>query len=390
MAGLTTGAAPAPSTRRARRTPAACRRGRWDRRAGRRARRAPARGRCASARARRRRLALVGRPEDRHHGRAERARHVHRPGVVRDQQLEAREHAHELREPRLAGQHPRRMPHGRGDLLRERPLGGRAQHRHPGPRLPRQRVPHGREARGRPALGGAVRGARVEADPGPRPEEAAGGLRPLRGRAQRRVGFRGDAQSEGGDHRAIVVHLAAAPNRRGHPRAAGQEESAALRGVAPALRNSGEAERQRGAERVGEQHAPVESAAHDVRVRAGRRGEPGAVHLGDGAVQLGDRRAGEHLQTGARVVPREVAQRRQREHDVAQPIGRTHQEAFGPAHAVSDGGRVFQRRCIHSHCSGCARTQPSMTSATRCVSAAMSAVRSPEGVQRMGGSYDSR
>ena len=111
------------------------------------------------------------------------------------------------------------------------------------------------------------------------------------------------------------------------------------------------------------------------------------VDLGHRAVHLADPGPSQHLEARGRETPPQVAQRRQRQHEVADPVRGPDEDALGGGHGVSlrggpcgrlgrpcaspvrrlPGGRVFQRRCSHSHCSGVSRTQPSMTDAMSCV-----------------------
>ena len=194
--------------------------------AGRAVRRA--RARRAARVADGRRLAPVGRAEDRHHRHAQRGRQVHRARVVGEQEPQR---ARARRRARASVVSPHRTragaAHQRGDAPRQRPLGGAAHDRDAARplRRPARSADRG-EALGQPRLAVPKNGAGVDADPGPvRPPRSVGRARAHSGGQRSDTsGAARTRRDRGREHRPIVVHLAAAPDSvAGHPRRAREQ-----------------------------------------------------------------------------------------------------------------------------------------------------------------------
>ena len=287
-----------------------------------------------------RRLGPVGRAEHGHERRAERRGEVHRARIVGEQQPQLLEHADEPGERRLAAQHARGPAELGRDALAERALGLRADDRDPGAEAARHERGGGREALRRPALRRAVEGPGIDADPGARvPEQGLAASGPLRRARERGVGRALDREPQAFEHRPIVVHLALAPNAFGNAAAPRQQRAARVGRVSPALGDRGAPQRERRAERVRQQHAEVEAPPERRRVLREPAALEDRVHLAHRAIQLPHPRSRQHLESRGRVEPPQVAQRRKRQHHVADPVRRPDDDAGGGAHLTVDPSR---------------------------------------------------
>ena len=188
--------------------------------------------------------------------------------------------------------------------------------------------------------------------------KAAPGLRPIQPPGDRAGGPRasdqcagarsdasggGHAQSDAREHRAIVVHLAAAPNRGRHARAPRQQRPAARRWRSPSARER-RARRSASAEpnEFGKQHArrrtrPRSERRVRARVRGVSRTASTSATAPYSSATDGRRAAPRGAPAGSSA--RRSRTRGQRQHDVAEPVGRAHAAMrSGAAHAVAPAG----------------------------------------------------
>jgi hypothetical protein len=212
----------------------------------------------------RRRGLRLGRPENGHDGNAQGVGHVHRPGVVGDEERGLGDHGQEPAQGRPPSQVDRLGLHGRSYRGCDFGLAGRARQDDLGLPFRGQPVGQGGEAVRRPALGRPIGRARVEYGPGPAPVEAffgqvGAGRGPLVvGDAQAQIGRHGfDAQAR--EQLQIIIKMMARLGLGiGRLDAAGQERAAAVAPVSPALGDAGPVERQGRTERIGQQHGQIE------------------------------------------------------------------------------------------------------------------------------------